>query len=152
VFRAFAIVVRVSYLLMMLICLALMLPLVAQVVALSPSGPWHWREVVFGTLLVITYLALPLRAAGRLLWRRELVPEAHVRERPVVATVVLLASALGFGLSTLIAWALLTRRPGEDVDIGGATYLTMALFAIAVLVGEIVLIGRQPPASSGSIS
>jgi len=145
-FRAFALLVRASYLLALLVSLACMLPALVQLLPGLPGGRWHWREGLFGVLFVIVFVALPLRAAWRLVRRRDLIPELHLRDRPVVASLVLLASACALLLSAIIALALFTRLPEADVNIAGPAALAAMLFAIAILTGEIVLVGR--PASN----
>jgi len=144
-FRAFALLVRASYLLALLVSLACMLPALVQLLAGLPGGRWLWREGLFGALFVIVFVALPMRAAWRLIRRRDLIPETHLRERPVVASLVLLASACALLLSGIIALALFTRLPEADVNIAGPAVLAVMLFAIAILTGEIVLIGRAAP-------
>jgi len=65
---------------------------------------------------------LPARALLRLLRRAELIPDTRLRERPAVASLAALFSLLG------CAWVFL-------------------VVAVAPLTGELVLVGRQRPAT-----
>jgi hypothetical protein len=77
------------------------------------------------------------------------VPDAHLRERPAVATVVVIPAVLGLLLLCLVIRALIDILPwgAEDVGgpIGGALMLAVLLHVFALLTAEIVLIGRPKP-------
>jgi hypothetical protein len=144
VFRVFAMVVRTTYLLTALLVLAWAAP---ALVAFAQSlfhperfDAWDlYGAVIFGLLCF-----LPLRALERLLHRSTLVPDSRIRERPVVASLVVVTSMLGWTLALLAGWVGITSLPRDDIGgpLGGALMLALMLFAIALLVGEIVLVGR----------
>jgi len=149
VFRVFAIVVRTTYLLTALLVLAWAAPaLVIFVQSLfGPArfGPDAWD--LYGALVYGVLCLLPLRALERLLHRSTLVPDSHIRERPVVASLVVVTSVLGWALALLAGWVAITNLPHEDIGgpLGGALMLALVLFAIALLIGELVLVGRLTP-------
>jgi hypothetical protein len=146
VFRAYAIAVRLAY-------------LSAVVVALTSGG---WAAVsaadasrpgfFFGNLsaselawfgLFIACVACAVRALVRPLRRSAFLPESHLRERPVVGTLVALAAAFASFLVFNVGLAFLQTWPDtHDVNFGGPTLLALLLYAIALLIGEIVLVGR----------
>jgi len=100
--------------------------------------------VIFGILLA--YVLPAIRAAIRLLRYRDLLPEANLRERPIVGAVVAVPAALGILLSYLVIRAWIDILPWGDEDaggpLGGAMILTVLLQVFALLTGEIVLVGR----------
>jgi hypothetical protein len=149
VFRVFAIVVRTTYLLTALLVLAWAVPaLVAFAQSLfrpegfGPDASDLYGAVVFGVLCLLS-----LRALERLFHRSTFVPDAHIRERPVVASLVVVSSILGWALALLAGWVAITSLPHEDIGgpLGGALMLALVLFAIALLIGELVLVGRLKP-------
>jgi len=49
----------------------------------------------------------------------------------------------GCALILMVAWGLITRLPpSTHANFGGPTVLALMLFAIALLTGECVLVGR----------
>jgi len=105
---------------------------------------------LYAVAIVAVMCALPLRAITRLLRRAELIPDSHLRERPVVATFVAVTCIFGLLLCLLAASVWLDVMRGADSDdIGGplglALMLALMSFAIALLTGELVLVGRLRP-------
>jgi hypothetical protein len=148
-FRAFAIAVRTSYLLTVLTVLACAVyatvefahNLSTQELAEHDLG----ADLVTAALLV-TFLLLPLRALSRTFVLVELVPGAHLRDRPVVATLVMVSGLLGCGLFLLIARILLDLLPSTaDLNFAGPLMLALLLMAFSLLAGELVLVGRVHP-------
>jgi hypothetical protein len=97
-------------------------------------------------VLAVMFL-LPARALVRLFRRSELIPDSHLQERPVVAVFVVLACLLGSALVFLVGYVWLTTPPDVmNSDIGGPlaffAMLAVMCFAIALLTGELVLVGR----------
>jgi len=146
-FRAFAILVRCSYLLTVLTVLAVALYCTLELAPKLVSSESYGRAFgadLFTLAVLVTFLLLPLRALTRVFVRDALVPESHLRERPVVATLVTITGLLGCGLFVLIVRILIGALPTErDLNFGGPLILTLLLMAIATLIGEIVLVGRQ---------
>ena len=148
-FRFLAIVARTSYLLTALVvlaCAALWLAETLQSLGRQVSIRPDIRDLYAAAIFVVM-CALPSRALARLFRRAELIPDSHLRERPVVAALVTIASILGILLFLLAGsvWLAVLRGADGD-DIGGplAFVLMLALmsFAIALLTGELVLVGR----------
>jgi hypothetical protein len=145
-FRVFAILVRTNYLVAVLVALVFLVPwLVEGVVSLFRPGysgnETSWR--LWMLLLVLAcFVALAVRALFRLVRRASLIPDSHLREAPVVAAFVLFASVLASFLFLNLAWAFLTRA-GRDVELAPVVFFGMFWLAIALLTGEIVLVGRQ---------
>jgi hypothetical protein len=152
VFRVFATLARTSYLLTALSVLAgaglwlvsLLQSLTRQLYIRADI----WDLYAAGIFVVMC--ALPLRALTRLIRRAELIPDSHLRERPVVAALVTIASVFGLVLCLLAASVWLAVMRGADgSDVGGpvgfALMLALMSFAIALLTGEIVLVGRLRP-------
>ena len=137
VFRVFVILVRTTYLLTALVVLACTAPLLVSFLPWRPGN-------TFMTLVLLVMCLLPLRALVRLVSRSELIPASHIRERPVVASVVVIACLLGGALFLLAGWVGLTSLPEDDIGgpLGGAIMLAAMLFAVALLTGELVLVGR----------
>ena len=67
-----------------------------------------------------------------------------VRERPVVASLVVPSGLFGWLLALLAGRMALTSLPAEDIGgpLMGTTMLALLFFAIALLIGELVLVGR----------
>jgi len=151
-FRGFAIAARASYLLAVLLTLALLLLAIERFVTVQSQPRAFARDALADYLLaavVLLVFGLPaLRALARLFHHRDLLPEAHLRSMPVVATLVVLASALGTALILLVAWILITTLPeSRDVNLAAPCALAAMLYAFALLCGEIVLVGRYPSAA-----
>jgi hypothetical protein len=151
-FRSFAVFVRTSYLLTVLAVLAgVVLYGVLWVPALLNQqlfGRNFAYDLWSATILAVMFL-LPARALLRLLRRAELIPDTHLRERPVVASLVALCCLFGCALVFLVVSVWITTPPDRmNSDIGGplAFFGMCALFwfAIALLTGELVLVGRLP--------
>jgi hypothetical protein len=152
VFRVFAILVRTSYLLTALLVLA------GAVLWLTEMLQSLVRQIsirldiwdLYAAAIFAVMCALPLRAITRLLRRAELIPDSHLRERPVVATFVAVTCIFGLLLCLLAASVWLDVLRGADSDdIGGplglALMLALMSFSIALLTGELVLVGRLRP-------
>ena len=146
-FRACAIVVRTSYLLAVLVTLVKVSQATYQFVRaldyprMFGSGP---STDVFVILVLLGFWVLALRALGRLLLRHELVPDDHLRERPVVASIVALTCILGTWMTLLPDWFLLTTLPeSRDVNLAAPWALGLLCYAVALLVGELVLVGGR---------
>jgi pilus assembly protein TadC len=89
-----------------------------------------------------------LRAVTRLIRRGELVPDAHLRERPVIAMIVALPAVLGLLLVCAVIRVWIDSQPwGTDAGgpLAGAAALSLLFTAFAVLTGELVLVGRSAP-------
>jgi len=155
-FGLFAALVRVSYLLAALIVLAGVIPYSVLFVQalLQPAlfGRDYRYELWTATILAVMFL-LPARALLRLLRRAELIPDTHLRERPLVASLTAIFSLLGCALIFLVVFVWITTPPDVmNSDIGGplAFFGSLALmcFAVALLIGELVLVGRLSPAAT----
>lgn len=107
---------------------------------LDPGPP------VFVSIVTLAGFVIP----GALAWWRVvrgqgLIPEARLRERPVVSGVVALSSGLTVTLALFFvyvladAWA--TAYQGDLGPLGGVGLLAMMTSAVALLVGECALIG-----------
>ena len=127
-FRFFAILVRTTYLVTVLVTLALLVP-------------WAF-DGLSAIFLVAIFIVPAARALYRLIRFRELIPDAHLREAPIVATLVLVSSAFASFLLLNFVWAILTRA-GRDVELAPFVFFGMYWLAIALLTGEIVLVGRR---------
>jgi hypothetical protein len=149
VFRYFTILVRATYLLTALLVLACAAPaLVSLVQGLFQPARFNtdvWD--LFGIAISGLLCGLPLRALGRLPHRHQFVPDAHIRERPVVASLVAILSVMGWTLALLAGWVGIRNLPHDDIGgpLAGALMLALMLFTAALLVGELVLIGRPIP-------
>lgn len=151
-FRVYAATVRSIYLLMVVGALAVggwaLLEFWTAFQRPGRSGRLDGQTLVIIAFL-LAYVLPATRAAIRLLRFRELVPDAHLRERPAVATVVVIPAVLGLLLLYLVIRALIDILPwgAEDVGgpIGGALMLAVLLHVFALLTAEIVLVGRPKP-------
>jgi hypothetical protein len=152
VFHPFAILVRTSYLLSALIVLAgatlWLVSILQSLVRQVSLRPDIWDPYAAGIFIVMC--ALPLRALTRLIRRAALIPDSHLRDRPVVTTLVTIACIFGLLLCLLAGsvWlAVLRGADGSDVGgpLGLALMLALMSFAIALLTGELVLVGRLRP-------
>jgi hypothetical protein len=152
VFRVLATLVRTSYLLTALLVLAgAALWLRSLLQSLTRQLSIHvdiWD--LYAAVIFVVMCALPLRALTRLILRAELIPDSHLRERPLVAALVTIASVFGLLLSLLAGSVWLAVMRGADgSDVGGPLALALMLalmsFAIALLTGELVLVGRLRP-------
>jgi hypothetical protein len=155
-FGAFAVFVRISYLLAALVVLSGVIPYsVLFVQALFQPvlfGRDYGYELWTATILAVMFL-LPGRALLRLLRRAELIPDTQLRERPVVASLAAIFSLLGCALVFLVVSVWITTPPDVmNSDIGGPLaffgMLALMCFAIALLTGELVLVGRLRPATT----
>jgi len=146
VFKAFAILVRTTYLLTALLVLAwaasTLVSFTQSLFRPADFGRNLWD--VYEAILLIVLCVLPLRALERLLVRATFVPDSRIRERPVVATIVVITSVLGWALALLAGWVMARKLPDADIGgpLGGAMTLALMLFAVALLTGELVLVGR----------
>jgi len=152
-FRTFAFFVRVSYLLAALTVLAGVVAYGVEFLqALMRPGFYGMESGFFlwsVAILAVMFL-LPARALLRLFTRAELVPDSHLRERPVVASLVALFCLFGCVLIFLVVSVWITTPPDVmNSDIGGPLaflgMIALTCFAIALLTGELVLVGRWRP-------
>jgi low temperature requirement protein LtrA len=127
-FRFFAVLVRTTYLVTVLVTLALLVP-------------WAFDGLSAAFLLAI-FIVPAARALYRLIRFRELIPDARLREAPIVATLVFVSSAIASFLLVNLVWAFLTRA-GRDVELAPFVFFGLFWLAIALLTGEIVLVGRR---------
>ena len=139
-FRAYAVVVRLAYL------SAVAVGLYFGGWALANPAGWIWNyslgELIFAGLFIAS-VACAVRAATRPFRRLAFIPEAHLRERPVVGTLVTLAAVFASFLGFNIVLAFLQTWPETgDVNFGGPALLALTLYTIALLIGELVLVGR----------
>jgi hypothetical protein len=157
-FRVYAASVRSIYLLAVICSAAIGSWLLLQFVSpiVHPSSYERANVVDLAITILLLACVLPAaRALVRLVLRRELVPDAHLRDRPVIAMLVALSAALGLLLVYLLLRVWIDVLPwGTDAGgpIAGAAMLAATLLAIAMLTGEIVLVGRisQPDALPGA--
>ena len=145
-FRLFTILVRTSYLIAVLVSLVFLVPwVVADVASLyRPAFPGIELNRGLATpLLVLAVFVVPAtRALLRLIRRADLIREDHLREAPVVSTLVFLASTCASFLFLNLAWAFLTHA-GRDVELAPFVFFGAIWLALALLIGEIVLVGRR---------
>jgi hypothetical protein len=138
--------VRTSYLITLLVALVFLVPWVFDAVRslFQPAfsrNEMPWRLSIL-LLVLAVFIAPATRALLRLVRRADLFPESHMREAPIVSTLVLFASIAASFLFLNLAWAFLTRA-GRDVELAPFVFFGMLWLAIALLTGEIVLVGRQ---------
>jgi hypothetical protein len=127
-FRFFAILVRTTYLLTVLVTLALLVP---------------WTLGGLSAVFLLSIFIVPAaRALYRLIRFGELIPDSRLRAAPIVATLVFVSSAIASFLLVNFVWAFLTRA-GRDVELAPFIFFGMFWLAIALLTGEIVLVGRR---------
>jgi len=147
-FRAFATVIRSSYLLVVLITLAKVSQATLQFVRTLGEPRLFGGDALADAFVVVVLLGfwvLALRALGRLALRRELVPDEHLRERPVIAGIVGFACIFGTWMTLLPDWILLTTLPDSlDVNLAAPWALGLMCYAFALLTGEVVLVGGKP--------
>ena len=130
-FQLYAGLVRTTYLVTVLVALAFLVP---------------WAGDNLSAFMVLAlFIAPAARALYRLVRRGELISDARLREAPIVATLVFVASAMASFLLLNLGWAFLTRA-GRDVELGPFVFFGMIWLTIALLVGEVVLVGRQKTA------
>lgn len=127
-FRIYAALVRTNY-------------LVAVLVALTFLVPWTLASVCAFMLLGLL-IAPAARALYRLVRHWQLIPDANLREAPIVATLVCISSVLASFLLLYLHWALLIRA-GRDLEVAPLGFFGLIWLAIALLTAEVVLIGRQ---------
>jgi hypothetical protein len=148
-FRAFAALVRSFYLLAVLSSAAFggwLLLQSLRVVIRPRAAELQYASALPMLCLLLAGFLPSLRAIARLLKRTDLVPDERLRERPVVATTVALTAALGVLLLYFVLRIWLDIQPwgaeaGPTMMVAGAALL---LITIAMLTGELVLVGRAP--------
>jgi hypothetical protein len=149
VFRAYAFSVRTIYLLTVMCALTVggfaFLEFSAAWLRPGSSGGLDMQElVIIGFLLA--YVIPAARATIRLARTRDLVPDAHLRERPVVAAVITIPAVLGILLLYLALHVWIEIQPWGHDDVGGplggAVILAILFHVFALMTGEIVLVGR----------
>jgi sensor histidine kinase YesM len=131
-FRLYAALVRTIYLVTVRVTLALLVP--------------SALEGLSAVFLLGGFIALAALAMYRLIRYRELIPDDRLREAPIVATLVLLSSVIASFLLFNLVWAFLTRA-GRDVELAPFVFFVAIWLAIALLTGELVLVGRQKKAT-----
>jgi hypothetical protein len=127
-FRLFAILVRTCYLVTVLLTLLILVP-----------AALDGMSAVF---LLAIFIVPAARALYRLIRSRELISDARLREAPIVASLVFLAGAMASFLLLNFVWAFMTRA-GRDIELGPFVFFGSIWLAIALLTGEIVLVGRR---------
>jgi len=148
-FRLYAACVRSTYLLAATSAIALggwlLLQYLAGLLRADGLGRSYAQDLVIVTFILACVLPA-IRALVRLLRHRDLIPNAHLRERPVVASLVAMTSALAIFLIYVVIRVFLDILPWGDHDVGGpvagASMLATLLLVLALLIGEIVLVGR----------
>ena len=148
-FSLYVACVRSIYLLAVVIALVLggwlLLQYVAVFLRSDSFGRSHAQDMVIITFLLACVLPAT-RATIRLLRHRELVPDTHLRDRPLVSSLVAMASALAIALLYLLLHVWLAILPWGADDVGGplagAAMLAVILLVFALLTGEIVLVGH----------
>jgi hypothetical protein len=100
-------------------------------------------------IFVLIYGAMPAAAWLRIARREGMLPDAHLRARPVTAAFVALVSALGsLSFLSLMYFEACTR----DICHEGASVLplitTIFMYAIALAAGELLLMRRLSAAAS----
>ena len=137
VFRAFVILVRTTYLMTALLVLVWSATVLVSMAWADPGDRYR-------AIALVALCLLPVRALERLLHHATFVPDSHIRERPVVASLVCITSLLGWALMLLAGWTMIRVLPQVDIGgpLAGTLMLALMLFAIALLVGELVLVGR----------
>ncbi len=147
-FRAYATLVRLAY--FSAIAVALYLGgWWAVAIARIPELGFALRYlsafelIVYGLLIICVVCAV--RALLRAMRRESMLPEIRLRERPEVATVVALTAAFASFLVFNLVLAFLQLWPDtDDANFGGPGVLALMCYTIALLTGEIVLVGRGP--------
>jgi len=139
-------IVRATYLATAVCASVLALPIAAGYLSNAFTAPSKGSAAL--GFLVAVFLIIPAaRAFRRLFANGTVIPPELVHERPVVAWVVTLAGGFGhffFVISTsAIFEILLEPERGEDVGgpVAGAVMLTLLLYVIALLCGELALVG-----------
>ena len=141
-------IVRSTYLATAVCASVLALPIaVSSLVNVLTGSAIGWSAALSFCLVVFLFVLPAARAFRRLFANGTVIPPELVHERPVVAWVVTLAGGLGhfffvISMSAVFEIALEPER-GEDVGgpLGGAFILTLLLYVIALLCGELALVG-----------
>jgi hypothetical protein len=140
-------IVRATYLATAVCASVLALPIAAINLSNALTAPSN-GSAALGFLLAVSLLVLPAaRAFRRLFANGTVIPPELVHERPVVAWVLTLSGAFGhffFVISTsAIFQIVLEPERGDDAGgpVGGAFMLTLLLYVIALLCGELALVG-----------
>ena len=147
--KFFAASLRVLYLLMCVVSLAWTLFNCLPAIPGAMAGGQFRAGPDFERLGWIALVMLVFGAtSARALWRDArgpIIPDQRIAERPVVARVVGLTSLLG-NVAFLLAFSVVVdiyRRSLSDVNLAAPVALTALFYAFALLIGEIVLIGRD---------
>jgi hypothetical protein len=147
VFRAYVIAVRLAYL--------------SAVVAAALIGGWTLVTTAGSTSsgismiryasafemmwygFIIASVMCAARAITRPLRKISFLPESHLREMPAVATIVATCAVFADWLVFNLVLGLLQTLPDDaDGNFAGPSLLALMLYTIALLTGEIVLVGR----------
>jgi hypothetical protein len=124
--------------------------IVAAYLVYAELASWtkDWKSIVWILLPTIFLFVLPgARAVRRVFANGTVIPPELVHERPVVAKVVTLAGGIGhfFFVISMSAGFDVTLEPARADDVGGqiafAFMLTLLFYVIALLCGELALVG-----------
>jgi hypothetical protein len=139
--------VRANYLATVLFGPFLVLFIAAFMFRSSPA----FGEIILALPWLGLWVVPGARAIRRLVKRGALIPAELIRERPVVAGIVTVAGAFGhlwFVLRMSVAIDLALRPEWPD-DVGGPMALIFGLamlsYLIALLCGELALVGKGRP-------
>jgi hypothetical protein len=122
--------------------------------ALANPLPWFDRAPPYYTTAVALagFLLPGFRAWARVLRGGDLIPAVRLRERPIEAAMVALACVFAIGFAVLVSSVLVDVWAKGGDDVGGPivffTALAAMAAAIALLIGELVLVGRYTSAPS----
>jgi hypothetical protein len=146
VFSAYAILVRLAY--SSAVAASLCIGTWTLVSISKAQQPWLFllpltiAELAWDSLFIACVICA-MRAMFRPLRRISFLPEGHLRERPVVGTLVALSAAFASFLVFNVVLAFLQTWPDTgDVNFGGPIILALVLYAVSLLTGEIALVGR----------
>ena len=141
-------IVRATYLATAVCASVLALPIAVSALSdLLTGSPNGWTAILSFLSAVLLFVLPAARAFRRLFANGTVIPPELVHERPVVARVVTLAGGLGhffFVISTSAIFEIvLEPERGEDVGgpVAGAFMLTLLFYVIALLCGELALVG-----------
>jgi hypothetical protein len=145
VFRAFALLFRIAYLLAALTALVVLAPWLVDS-ARAAFTPHRFADHTFSALLVASlllagFIVPSASALLRLSRSTQLLPDSRLRAAPVLSMAVLLACVLGTALLLFVAWVVCTTWPEErhGANLAAPACFGLMLLAFALLTGECVL-------------